>query len=88
MFFFRLLPETYSFSLLFHYKLSSSSEPRLDLVDQNSPKKHVKAEKLLGNKIVDMNLNFDGFFLLSFNTHIEVFSFRHEKGKVRMKKET
>lgn len=88
VFFFRLLPETYSLSLLFHYKLSSSQELKLDRVDENSPRKNVKSEKLIDNKILEMNLSFGGFFLLAFKTHLEIFSFRQEKGKVKMKKET
>jgi hypothetical protein len=59
----------------------------LKLVDRNSPKKHVAPEELKDNKITSFNLNFDGFFILSFKTHMEVFSFRHDLGKVSMKKE-
>jgi hypothetical protein len=40
------------------------------------------------NKISNFSLNFNGFFLLSFSTHLEIFSFRHDMGKVFMRRET
>lgn len=86
IFFFRLLPETYSLSLLFYKTLRSSDPPSLDKLDKNSPKK--KEGIVLSQKISSFSLNFKGFFLLSFFTHLEIFSFRHNMGKVYMQKET
>jgi hypothetical protein len=79
------LPETYSLSLLFYHTLRSTDSKTFDKLDKNSPKKSIK---IPNQKISSFSLNFNGFFLLSFPTHLEIFSFRHKMGKVFMQKET